>query len=180
MIIREKLIEGATIRSLVQQEADLFKSITRHYRNLSLISEDLLPDRDFKSRVIWISGPTGSGKSTLASRFKPELGRWWKPDSSIWFDGYNREPIVIWDDIRRHPSVGSAVFLRIMDRYPCRVQCKGGYKQWAPKWLIFTCPLTPTKYFQEYLGEDLEQFTRRIDITIAMEKMEIESIQINA
>lgn len=72
--------------------------------------------------------------------------------------------MVVWDDVRKHKDVGPALFLRIMDRFPVRVQRKGGYINWRPRLLVFTYLYEPRDFFGNgWPGEVTGQFLRRID-----------------
>ena len=61
-----------------------------------------------------------------------------------WFDGYDGHDTAIFDDFRA--SVNRfAYILRVLDRYPMDVPVKGGFVNWNPKYIVFTCPRPPSE-----------------------------------
>ena len=123
-----------------------------------------------KPFVIWFAGPTGCGKTRTA--YEEAIARgtvWISPASKMeWFDGYDGHDTAIFDDFRASGNRFSYI-LRIIDRYPMDVPVKGGFVYWNPKYIVFTCPRTPSEEFvnretgEHY--EDLNQMLRRIDET---------------
>ena len=79
-----------------------------------------------------------------------------------WWDGYDADEHVIMDDIRAD-SMRFNTLLGILDRYPCRVEFKGGTRQLLANVIIITCPLDHKALFCGELNENIDQLTRRID-----------------
>ncbi len=52
--------------------------------------------------------------------------------------------------------------LKLLDRYPFRVEVKGGFRQFRSDLIIITCPKPPEECYME-AGEDIDQLLRRID-----------------
>ena len=91
--------------------------------------------RNWKTEVYWIHGESGSGKSKLAA----ELGgseAYWKDDTK-WWDGYDQHQNIIWDDFRGH-ICHLTYLLKVLDRYPLRIETKGGYRQFLGEKLLIT------------------------------------------
>ena len=88
--------------------------------------------------VHWTYGASGSGKS-----------RYWRekyPDAYIkgntkWWDGYDGEPVVIWDDYS--PCVPYQTLLQWTDRYRCSGETKGGTVPLVFNTIIFTSTKEP-------------------------------------
>ena len=61
--------------------------------------------------------------------------------------------------------------LNLLDRYPYRVECKGGSRQFTSKTIVITTPLSPEETWENRTSEDLGQLLRRIDniLFLAME-----------
>lgn len=96
---------------------------------------------DFEKRVPvvkWFWGPTGSGKTRKAMESDSVCLMGGLP----WFDEYNDEETVIFDDFRRE-SLKFSLFLIYIDRYCKRVPIKGGFRKWNPAVIIITCPRMP-------------------------------------
>lgn len=119
--------------------------------------------RDFKTEVTWIWGPTGVGKSRHAWELAGgEQNAYPGPaDSPKWWEGYDADEVVVLEDLR--PGYCSFdYFLRLTDRYPHRVECKGGSRQFLAKKLFITSSMSPAQFF-EGVQEDVNQALRRIE-----------------
>ena len=127
-------------------------------------------ERNFKPEVIWIYGESGSGKSLKASK---EKDAYWK-DKSKWWDGYDKHNTIIIDDFRSS-DMKFDYLLRLLDRYPMRVQVKGSSRQMLSKKIIITSIFSPKEIYEHYLQhnnqrEPINQLLRRIDKIIELEQ----------
>lgn len=118
------------------------------------------PKRCWKPVISWLYGPTGTGKSRLAHSIAPEA--YTKSDSSKWWNGYDRHESVIWDDFR-DSDVPFNDLLRLLDRYECRVETKGGMRQFVPREIIITSTVPPSELYKNLPHERKDQLLRRID-----------------
>ena len=129
-------------------------------------------DSSKQRKVVWIWGPSGSGKTRKATKMATELygdDVYWKENDNKWFCGYDGHKCVIMDDYRSSNFKFNA-FLRLIDRYPCRVEIKGGQRQWLPELIIITSIKKPDTFYC-IEGEPQEQLLRRITQRIKMIKM---------
>lgn len=115
--------------------------------------------RDFKPMVYWYYGSTGTGKTRQAYEQFPDAYE--KKSETKWWDGYDAHESVIIDDFRKH-HIDFVELLKLLDRYPCKVEVKGGFRQLLARNIVITAPQHP-KDMYEYCGEDVEQLLRRID-----------------
>lgn len=116
--------------------------------------------------VLWLYGSTGTGKTAYAygdalARGYPIEEIWQSMGKLDWFDGYNGQKIAILDDFRAEDAKWN-FFLRLLDRYPFRVNRKGSTVQWVPSIIYITCPYSPEKLWATTTDEDIEQLKRRI------------------
>lgn len=68
---------------------------------------------------------------------------------------------MVFDDFRPQ-HLEFPFLLRLLDRYPLRVEVKGGTTTWSPRTIIITTPQDPTLTYFAHTREDLAQLTRRI------------------
>ncbi len=113
-------------------------------------------------RVYW--GPTGSGKTRAAAAAEAErddgAAYWWA--GGRWWDGLDGHSMIIIDDFR--PSdLKLHLLLKLLDRFPYRVEVKGGYRQMLARVIIITCPRHPRDWYVADDDQENGQLIRRID-----------------
>jgi len=116
--------------------------------------------RQTKPKVEWYYGETGTGKTRQALEEYPNA--YIKDNDNKWWEGYDSHETIVIDDLR-HDTFPFNQLLRILDRYPNRLECKGGSRQNVAKQIIITSPYDPQQMFQERLHENIDQLIRRID-----------------
>lgn len=109
---------GATTNDIRDFAPALF---VRNYRGIMAYMQKHRPPCRSDIKVIVATGPPGIGKTRWAYETYPEA--YWKEPSTEFFDGYEGESVLIFDDF--HGNLPFEVFLRILDRYPCRLNVKG-------------------------------------------------------
>jgi len=110
-----------------RQFDDIPKSIlVPHYSNLVKIAKDNMSvDDKTHLRGIFIHGESGVGKSLLARSLFPGKTIFSKSHNK-WWDSYNDEQIVIWDDINPTEGAMSATSIKLYcDRYGIKGETKG-------------------------------------------------------
>lgn len=120
------------------------------------------PKRDFKPKVFWLHGTSGTDKSRLARAV--HLNTYCKPPDSKWFDGYDGQPVVVINDLRKMTFTFSYL-LDLLDRYPFQVEVKGSYRQFVSKVIIITSSKRHEDLWGELAGvrnDNLDQLTRRL------------------
>lgn len=123
------------------------------------------PTRDWKTKIYWVWGHAGVGKTAFC--FQHSIGRTWINHGNLqWFDGYNGQETVIFDDFRQD-QCKLAWFFRLTDRYEQMVPIKGGFVDWCPKIILVTCVMPPNEaVMSESHDPDNIQLLRRIDKVI--------------
>ena len=110
-----------------RQFEEIPKSIlVPHYSNLVKIAKDnmIVADKTHL-RGIFIHGESGIGKSLLARALFPNKTIFNKSHNK-WWDSYNDEQIVIWDDINPTEGSMSATSIKLYcDRYGIKGETKG-------------------------------------------------------
>lgn len=109
-------------------------------------------------KVFW--GKTGTGKTRRVWEFADHSQLWVHPGDK-WFDGYDGQPLVLFDDFD-----GSwfklSYFLRLLDRYPMMVPVKGGYAHWCPTTIFITSNIKPEEWFINSHEEHKAALQRRL------------------
>jgi len=154
-LVRDLIKSGGTIREVAEQ--------TQSYQGLAFAMKAkpfFEKPRDFVTEVFWYWGETGTGKSKAA--WEEAGSDAYSPVSYKWWDGYDGHAHVILDDIRSD-FCSFNQFLQLFDRYPLRVECKGGSRQLLAKKIWVTSPYDPPAFFQMQ-DEAIAQLTRRLTI----------------
>ena len=166
----ERLQKGESLRDIAT-DGDGALALLKYSRGMTFLRSIYLKQRSQQPFVLWLSGKTGVGKTKLAfelsSLFASDIcdDIWISSGGLQWFDGYDGQSIAIFDDFRAKHAKDFSFLLRITDRYPIRVPYKGGFVQWIPKLIIFTCPKSPEITFStraDHRPEDVNQFLRRL------------------
>lgn len=118
--------------------------------------------RQWKPEIKWFYGPTKCSKSHTA---KIEAGKdaYWQVKTIKWWDGYDAHENVVIDEFRGDFSTFSDL-LRLLDKYPYRIEVKGGYRQFLAKKIWITSNKHPIKLFRGMEDEAIDQLVRRIDV----------------
>lgn len=118
------------------------------------------PDQCVKD-VRWYYGPTGTGKSKTA--FEEAGNDYWVSNrDGKWYDGYWGQKVAIFDDLRGD-FCPLHTLLRLTDRYPYRVEIKGGSIWFNPKVIIITSTYYPQMCYA-HVPESIDQLMRRITL----------------
>lgn len=150
--------EGKGDLELLEQYPALF---LRYHKAVDKIRSLKIPQRDWKTTVSVILGPTGTGKSRYAHEKYPDA--FWKT-ADQWWDNYEGEETVIFDEFD-----GSwfpfTQLLRILDRYKLKVPVKGGFVSFAAKKIVIISNHGISKWYSgDRLRPKIEALHRRIDI----------------
>nr|QXP07620.1 MAG: replication associated protein [Arizlama virus] len=140
----------------------------------------LEPQRNWEMSVIWIWGKSESGKSRLAKEIGDEYftkeQTYWKSDGNRWWDGYDQHTYVIIDEFRS-TWWDAGYMLSLLDRYPKRVEYKGGYRSFLARCVAITSIFPPERIMQAW-NEPKEQLLRRITEVICLDPKEEKIISI--
>lgn len=126
--------------------------------------------RECKPTIYWFYGATGTGKTRKALEI---LGKdaYIKSNNDKWFEGYDAHPNILFDDFRSS-TFPFHFLLQLLDRYPCRVECKGSSRQFLATTIIITSPFSPMEMYKTL--EDKQQLIRRLDYITNFSNQELQ------
>lgn len=131
------------------------KAVT-HIRHIGSMDK---PDRNTVGELevtLFFGGP-GKGKSRRAQEWATEnnFAFWCLPlqnSGTLWFDGYNGEPVAILEDFSGKLHLDQT--LRLLDRYPVQIPVKGGFVWWCPRHIIITSNVHPADWYDYTKRQD--------------------------
>lgn len=150
--VGQMINEGKTLKDIAIEHPGTY---IKFHKGLEKLKSIISPRRSWKTELIIYWGKSGTGKSRKAWEEYPNA---YSKDGSKWWDGYNDQDVVIIDDFEG--EIPYREMLKITDRYPYRVQTKGGYSELLVKKIIITSNKHPSEWFQR---ESITEFERRID-----------------
>lgn len=136
----------------------------RHLQTLTSISykaKKVLPlEQDCKA--VFLFGPTGTGKTYWWESRHP-FGTYYilTYSDALWWDGYTGEETVIIEEFDHKWEKHIGMLKTIINRFPMRVQIKGGIIMIRPKSIIITSNYSPECLF---IGADSGPIRRRFEI----------------
>jgi len=152
----DKVKESAKRGELDTIPSDIY---VRYYRTLQAIAADNRKAVPIVRTVHVFWGRTGSGKS-LRAWTEAGVSAYCKDPRTKWWDGYNGEKNVILDEFRG--TIDVAHVLRWLDRYPVRVEYKGGSRPLLCENIWITSNLDPRCWYPELDEETKNALMRRL------------------
>lgn len=158
-VVKTKLDLGMSPMDISKEH---FPSWVRYHRSFELYSTLKVRPRDFKSFVIVLTGPTGVGKTKwFWDNFPGGYALSRGTNSNIWWDGYNNNFAVILDDY--YGWLPWDTLLRLLDRYPFRIEYKGGSREFVSRVICITSNVSYENWYPSVGPDKLPALLRRID-----------------
>lgn len=118
--------------------------------------------------VIVYYGRTGAGKTRAVYDNLPNPESIYVHPGGSWFDGYDGQPIVLFDDFGGS-EFKLQYFLKLLDRYPMQVPIKGGFVNFCPHEIYITSNLNPNDWYRNANAEHVRAMFRRITFSFEFE-----------
>lgn len=152
--IAKRLIDGEKLNDLVILYPSIIYDYEKLRNNIILYNIDKHKiDINIERKCFWIYGDSGVGKSYLVRMAFKEL---YEKGNNIWWDGYNSEDVVLFDDFDK-TCVKFSYYLKIWsDNYRFNAEVKGGIIQPNYTKFIVTSNYNIEDLFYNKYNEDNE------------------------
>lgn len=132
--IREKIKSGVSEKQIYEDDPLMAAKYPRYIEKCIMWTN---PGQRPDLKVEVHFGVTDSGKTFQAFKRYPDLYNMpVKSGNTLWFQGYAGEKVVLLDDFKGGFTLDQ--FLRLTDKYPIRVETKGGFTWFVPDLIIIT------------------------------------------
>ncbi len=158
-MLYERIKDGNSIRTIADEFPSQFIRYSKGIKELTALTQYVPRSPAVDPVVHWWFGPTGVGKSRKAYETFPDA--YVKMSGNKWWDGYEGHKHVIFDDYRSNMGPFSEL-LRVLDRYPHRVEGKGTSCELSANVFVITTTVRPEECWHSRTDEALEQLLRRI------------------
>jgi len=118
----------------------------KYHRGFTALKLELSVPRTEAPEVIVIFGPTNSGKSHFCREASPDA--YWKTSNTTWFDQYDGESDLVIDEF--YGWLPYNQLLRMLDKYPMKVETKGGHVNFRPKRIYITSNQKPENWYKNF------------------------------
>jgi hypothetical protein len=120
--------------------------------------------RDVKLYIFW--GDTGTGKTTAAMDMVPKDETPFiitcEKTRQLWFDGYEDQSTVIFDEFDGANQIDLATFNRLTDGWPMRLPIKNSHVMARYTTVILTSNLDPSHWWDGCAPRQVKAFERRV------------------
>jgi len=157
--IANELRNGTSLAQIADAFPSDFIRYHKGFAELERVFTCTRRDPKVAPTVHWWFGPTGTGKSKRGFESFPEA--YVKMTGNKWWDGYTGQKEVILDDYRPMMCPFNEL-LKLLDRYPMRVEAKGSSMEMSATTFLITTCARPEVLWASKTEENIAQLLRRI------------------
>lgn len=161
--LRDAIKTGRNFAQLVDDDT-IAPSVAAHMRFTErCMKEFQQPPPRGDVRVRFCYGPSGYGKTHCATRVPTDLtpDDIYMKDGGEFWEGYTGQPIVVMDEFGGH-TLPPLTFQRVCDKFPMRVNQKGGSSPLLATDIRITSNYLPSQWWKEGTRYTQEAIFRRI------------------
>lgn len=167
-VIVQLMEEGERPMKIARVHGNLTETVAR-YNNFwekmwMEIQTEKMNKEGFKPKQVFIlQGATGTGKTRqVYEQYGFENVYRAVCNSGKWFDGYNGQPAVVFDECSAGAIMPVTQWLTITDGYPLSVPVKGGFVPFRPESIYFTTNTDYRIWWSDICQEHLAAVKRRV------------------
>jgi len=138
--LKATIDSGAT---MVQIADDHFSEFLKFHKSIVTYKRLRQPKRDWPMELILYIGPSGTGKTRAVRDAFPNA--YWKPHGK-WWDEYDGQETVVFDEMYGS-SFPYTELLKLFDRYPHSVECKGATHEFVSRRIVMTSNQEPEDWY---------------------------------
>lgn len=168
---KDAILSGASESDLINDHTECLAKYDRFYKRVRNVVLEQEAKKMTAPEVIVLVGEPGIGKTRyiydnepLSDIYKVEVGD--GSSGSIWWDGYDGEPVILIDDF--HSNFKLDYMLRLLDRYPMKLNIKGGFTWKCARKIYITSNINPSNWYPNCADIHRRALMRRITNIITM------------
>jgi len=138
--LKATIDSGATLREISDEHFGEFLKFSKaivSYKRLRAVK------RNWPMEIIVYIGPSGTGKTRAVHEAYPNA--YWKPHGK-WWDEYDGQETVVFDEMYGS-SFPYTELLKLLDRYPHSVECKGATHEFVSRRIVMTSNQEPEDWY---------------------------------
>lgn len=162
---KDAIFDGDSKKKLIDDHTGCMAKYDRFYKTCRNIVLEEEAKKMIPPEVTVIIGDAGAGKTRMVydnhnidDIYKIDMGD--GSDGSLWWDGYDGQDIILIDDFNNDIKLG--YMLRLLDRYPMRLQVKGGITYRCATKIYITTNLEINQWYPNCQSRHGEAIRRRI------------------